>query len=90
MLEPTYAEDSTLKILVKSPQPILQVIPSEPINDIYSGETIQLQMSVENAGSRSLEDLRVLCDNPQIAFEVEGEREASPDYMLTEADKDST
>ena len=72
MLEPTYAEDSTLKILVKPPQPILQVVSDVPINDIYSGETVEIQMSLENAGSRSLKDLRVLCDTPQTAFEVAG------------------
>lgn len=71
LLDPTYAEDSSLKIIVKPPQPILQVFCSEASPVLHAGESHSLVLTLLNAGSRDLRDLRVLCDAPHIAYSVE-------------------
>lgn len=73
LLEPVYAEDTTLKILVQPPQPILQVLGNVPVYELYQGETIEIGLKMKNAGSRGLKDIRVLCDTAHIAIDSEGE-----------------
>lgn len=79
LLEPTYAEDSSLKIAVKPPQPILQVVGEDAVLELYAGETRNLALTLINAGSQSLRDLRVLCDAHHIAVDATGGTDAFAD-----------
>lgn len=68
LLHATYAEDSTLKVLVKPPRPLLQVRCANGIPTLLEGETVNISFSLRNSGSRALRHLRVLCDNSHMSF----------------------
>ena len=73
MLEPTYAEDASLKVVVKPPQPRLQIYCKTPIPVLYEGEVYTAVFVLRNTGSHSLRDLRVLCDNPAMMMSDPGQ-----------------
>lgn len=63
MLEPTYAIDASLSLVVTPPQPRLQVQVKRPLPTLFEGEVHTTVLVLQNTGSRTLQDLRVLCDN---------------------------
>lgn len=72
MLEPSYSEDTSLKIIVKPPQPRLSVQSQIALPTLLEGETYKTICILKNTGTRALRDLRVLCDDSLMSFAANG------------------
>lgn len=83
MLEPSYSDDTSLKIIVKPPQPRLSVESQMALPTLLEGETYKTIYILKNTGTRALRDLRVLCDNSLMSFEANGSEFKLPPLLST-------
>lgn len=65
---PTYSEDSSLVVTIRSPVPYLSVSVEEIPDFLFAGETRQTSISVTNTGQVPLKDLQALCSLPSFAM----------------------
>ena len=78
----TYGPDVSLAVSVHGPRPTLTAKIVDPPQQMVLGEQVRLKVLLKNEGDASIEDLRALCDQPEVAtFHVEG---AAPDAGLQE------
>lgn len=88
MLEPTYAQDPSLKLLIKPSQPILKVEPNSAARSLLLGEVANFSLRLQNVGKHTLSNLRVLSDSPHIVFEsTPGTCRGARTRMLTDTSR---
>lgn len=68
-LTPTYAPDQSLLVKVRAPKPSLKIQLKEGPLELFTGEERKATLILQNVGSVSLQDLRVLVEDPS-AFQV--------------------
>jgi hypothetical protein len=74
-LQPTYAQDTSLRVKARSPIPTLTVSLNAVPARLVAGELVPSEITVTNTGQNDLVDLRLLCTLP--TFFYFGEKSSS-------------
>ncbi|KAJ3048861.1 Trafficking protein particle complex 8 [Rhizophlyctis rosea] len=79
---PKYAEDKSLKLIVTSPMPVLDVSFRDFPEEMMSGEVVRVLLEVGNKGNRGLRNLRVKVSHPSFLRVGEAGEEEKDAYAL--------
>ena len=71
MVTPTYSSDDSLTIKVRAAVPVLEVEQCSLPAQCLAGEVGLATLSLRNAGTRSMGDVRVLCSHPAYISHVQ-------------------
>ncbi|SPO28195.1 uncharacterized protein UTRI_04590_B [Ustilago trichophora] len=63
-----YGLDLSLAVSVHGPRPTLTAKIIEPPQQVFLGEQVRLKVLLKNEGSSPIDDLRALCDQPEVAI----------------------
>lgn len=64
LVTPTYAEDTSLSVIIRSPIPILSISLDELPDNLYAGEARMTSITLTNTGQVALIDLKAICSHP--------------------------
>lgn len=60
----TYAEDTSLSVIIRSPIPILSISLDELPDNLYAGEARMTSITLTNTGQVALINLKAICSHP--------------------------
>ncbi|KAN0065887.1 hypothetical protein ACQY0O_001018 [Thecaphora frezii] len=75
-LQPTYALDESLRLTVHEPEPAVSAHLVSPPTTLLLGEECRVELRVGNAGLTDVQDVRILCNQPDSAAALLGAAEA--------------
>ncbi|SPO28710.1 uncharacterized protein UTRI_04590 [Ustilago trichophora] len=84
-----YGPDLSLAVSVHGPRPTLTARIVESPQQVFLGEQVRLQVLLKNEGSAPIDDLRALCNQPEVAIfdtdsttpNVSGEQHTMPNHL---------